>query len=436
MLQENDKKFIPCIYLENGRAVRDFKDRTVVAEDPVLLARRYDAGSIDGLLVFDLSLQEDDAAHDAAIEIIRQIAAAVRVPVTGAGHIDRMEDVKKLLYAGCSMAALNYSKPSNVELTREVSDRFGRERIAACYRLTDDVLSHRDLIRDCVRQMILIEENGVRDALKFRDIPTIICIPEVSLDKILELLSYESIGGITGNAVNDNAEQLSVIKRLCAENGIAVDERRPVLSFEELKKGPDGLVPVVVQEDSTDEVLMMAYMNEEAYNQTMETGRMTYYSRSRGQLWVKGETSGHYQYVRSVYADCDQDTLLARVDQIGAACHTGAHSCFFRQNYRIGEERNTTRGVLEAVYGTILDRKAHPKEGSYTNYLFDKGIDKQLKKLGEESTEIVIAAKNPDKTELVYEMADYLYHMMVLMAEKEIRWEELSEELSRRERRK
>ena len=177
---------------------------------------------------------------------------------------------------------------------------------------------------------------------------------------------------------------------------------------------------------------MVAYMNEEAYQTTLKTGRMTYYSRSRDELWVKGETSGHYQYVKSMMADCDKDTILAKVSQIGAACHTGAHSCFFNEIMsREYTESNPLR-VFEQVFGVILDRKIHPKEGSYTNYLFDKGIDKILKKLGEEATEIVIAAKNPNPNEIKYEISDFLYHMMVLMAEKGVTWEEITEELAKR----
>ena len=177
---------------------------------------------------------------------------------------------------------------------------------------------------------------------------------------------------------------------------------------------------------------MLAYMNKEAFYHTIKTGRMTYYSRSRQKLWVKGETSGHYQYVKSLTADCDMDTILARVSQIGAACHTGAHSCFFNEIIgREYEESNPLR-VFEQVFDVIKDRKEHPKEGSYTNYLFDKGLDKILKKLGEEATEIVIAAKNPNANEVKYEISDFLYHMMVLMAEKNITWEEITAELAQR----
>ena len=139
---------------------------------------------------------------------------------------------------------------------------------------------------------------------------------------------------------------------------------------------------------------MLAYMNEEAFNQTVKTGRMTYYSRSRQKLWLKGETSGHFQYVKSLTIDCDLDTLLAKVDQVGAACHTGNPTCFFQPIVGSDNNEKSPVQVFEHVYQTIIDRKNNPKEGSYTNYLFEQGQDKILKKIGEEATGIVIASKS------------------------------------------
>ena len=159
---------------------------------------------------------------------------------------------------------------------------------------------------------------------------------------------------------------------------------------------------------------------------------MTYYSRSRQTQWVKGETSGHYQFVKSLFLDCDNDTLLAKVSQVGAACHTGARSCFFKQLVKKEYDETNPLKVFEEVFSVILERKKYPKEGSYTNYLFDKGIDKILKKVGEEATEIVIAAKNPDNEELIYEISDFLYHVMVLMAERGVNWEDITRELANR----
>ena len=173
-------------------------------------------------------------------------------------------------------------------------------------------------------------------------------------------------------------------------------------------------------------------MNEEAFNKTIETSMMTYYSRSRDELWIKGETSGHYQYVKQLTADCDMDTILAKVAQIGNACHTGSYSCFFNEIAKVDEQGVNPLKVFENVYDVIMDRKVNPKEGSYTNYLFNKGIDKILKKVGEEATEIVIAAKNPDKEEVKYEIADFLYHVMVLMAECGLDWTDITKELANR----
>ena len=207
---------------------------------------------------------------------------------------------------------------------------------------------------------------------------------------------------------------------------------KSTLDFSTFKKDEHGLVPAIVQDYKTGEVLMLAYMNEESFAKTMELGKMTYYSRSRQELWIKGETSGHYQYVKELKIDCDKDTILAKVSQIGPACHTGSRSCFFTD--LVTKEYNDTdpMTILNEVYDVIADRKEHPREGSYTNYLFDKGIDKILKKLGEEATEIVIAAKNPEPEEIKYEISDFLYHMMVLMAEKGVTWEQITQELSHR----
>lgn len=191
-----------------------------------------------------------------------------------------------------------------------------------------------------------------------------------------------------------------------------------------------GLVCAIAQDVYTGEVLMQAYMNKEAIDKTISTGIAHYYSRSRQCLWKKGETSGHIQKVKKILCDCDSDCLLLLIEQVGAACHTGNRSCFFTQLKEF-EFVPDYKVVFEDVE-TIRARHSNPVEGSYTNYLFDKGIDKILKKLGEEATEIVIAAKNPNPNEIKYEIADFLYHMMVLMVERGVTWEEITEELAQR----
>ena len=204
------------------------------------------------------------------------------------------------------------------------------------------------------------------------------------------------------------------------------------IAWSDFKLNSDGMLTVVTQDYKTNEVLMVAYMTKEAFEKTIETGIMTYYSRSRKELWTKGDTSGHYQYVKSLTIDCDKDTLLAKVEQVGNACHTGSYSCFFTDLVKKEYKDDNPMEVFQSVYDVIMDRKKHPKEGSYTNYLFEKGIDKILKKVGEEATEIVIAAKNPDVEEMKYEISDFLYHLMVLMAERDMTWDEVTRELIER----
>lgn len=198
---------------------------------------------------------------------------------------------------------------------------------------------------------------------------------------------------------------------------------------EEIKFDDNGLVVAVAQDYKTNEVLMVAYMNKEALEITLKEKRACYYSRSRKSLWRKGETSGNIQYLKGIYYDCDGDAILMKVDQIGNACHTGAYSCFFNKVY---EENVTDQAILNKVYGQIINRRDNPKEGSYTNYLFDKGLDKILKKVGEETSEVIIGAKNKNKDELVYEMCDLIYHSLVLMVNEGVVIDDLKKELTKR----
>ena len=200
-----------------------------------------------------------------------------------------------------------------------------------------------------------------------------------------------------------------------------------------IKFNDQGLVPAIAQDAATGEVLMLAWMNEESLRLTLETGFATYFSRSRQQLWKKGETSGHTQRVLGVKYDCDGDTLLLTVEQTGPACHTGARSCFFNDLMTPDEDDlPATAAILEQVYAVIADRKEHPQEGSYTNYLLGKGIEKICKKLGEEASESIIAAMKNNREEVTYEAADLLYHLLVLLYDRGVTPADVWAELARR----
>ena len=202
-----------------------------------------------------------------------------------------------------------------------------------------------------------------------------------------------------------------------------------MLNINELKFDKDGLIPAVVVDSITKKVLTVAYMNKESLEISMSRGLTCFYSRSRGELWLKGETSGNYQHIVSITADCDNDALTVVVEKDGPACHTGSDSCFTKTLY---QSDALSEFSLEGLYGLLVDRKAKMPEGSYTTYLFEKGIDKILKKVGEESTEVIIAGKANDKAETVYEIADLAYHVMVLMVEMGISVEDVHRELASR----
>lgn len=201
-----------------------------------------------------------------------------------------------------------------------------------------------------------------------------------------------------------------------------------MLSTEDLKFDKHGLIPAIVTDEETGKVLMLAYMNRESLAISLQEGRTCFWSRSRQCLWRKGETSGNVQHIVSITADCDKDALLVKVKKDGPACHTGSESCFFQPIYEGEAPSFSYEGLMELLRG----RKENPKEGSYTTYLFEKGLDKILKKVGEECTEVIIAAKAEDKKETIYEIADLAYHVMVLMIEAGISLEDITKELASR----
>ncbi len=215
--------------------------------------------------------------------------------------------------------------------------------------------------------------------------------------------------------------------------------------YDKLKWNKDGLIPVITQDATTEEVLMLAYMNKDSLRKSIETGEVVYFSRSRNELWHKGETSGHFQNIKSMSYDCDGDTILIKVDQIGAACHEGDKSCFHYDLKSLLDDGSKVKlerdamingvflgkrlGLLENV---IDDRFEKRPEGAYTTYLFDKGIDKILKKVGEETAEVIIAAKNEGNEELIYEASDLIYHLLVLFREKNVNISDIEAELAKR----
>ncbi len=418
------KKIIPYINAENE-----------IPGNVLKLAEEYSFGGADELLIYNYS--KDEKSREEFLALVKELSKKIDIPFIIGYHVERLEDIKKAIYTGAEAILTKYTLISKKELLREASDRFGSDKIIVELDMIDYMESEgEDLchtLADYKVGKVLLKHVALSANMKAKieasPLPVIIRDSLIRND-VGSLLTIQNVTGVATNFF-ENKDILKAKLALKAE-GIEINSFESSLDFSEFKLDSNGLLPVVVQDYRSNEVLMLAYMNEEAYNKTVVTGRMTYYSRSRQKLWVKGETSGHFQYMKELSIDCDKDTLLAKVLQVGVACHTGSKSCFYTELVKKEYKDIDPFHVFKDVYDVILDRRRNPKEGSYTNYLFDKGIDKILKKCGEEATEITIAAKNPGADELRYEIADYLYHLMVLMAECNLDWDDITTELAHR----
>lgn len=409
-------------------------------ENVLNLAGFYDGNGVDGLFIYNYS--KDEKVREDFVLLLRELKDRMDIPFYAGCFVDRLEDVKKIYYAGAEKVVLDPEYMSDSELVREAVIKFGATSVMMQMNLAmAETIAPLDDYKQKYAELLELGVYGIMakhvtiNGKFIEKVNEVVC-PIMIRDSfkrnsITDLLPLPNLIGVATDAYKE--EDVYAVKKSLKEKGYEVTLPESPVAFADMKTLDNGLVPVIVQDYKTNEVLMLAYMNEEAYNCTVSTGKMTYYSRSRDELWIKGETSGHYQFVKALSIDCDNDTLLAKVKQVGAACHTGNYSCFYRDLVKTEWEVEDNTNILEKIYATVMDRKLNPKEGSYTNYLFTKGIDKILKKCGEEATEIVIAAKNPDKTEIKYEIADFLYHVTVLMAECGIDWKDVFEELANRD---
>ncbi len=431
------KKIVPWLVYEKDKA-----------EDFIKAGIQYEAAGADELYIS--AETQDHSLGEEFLKAVLELAKQIDIPILINIFAERFEDVKKALYTGAYAVTVKITDIYEInaregaeagnKAVKEAVARFGCEKLYLEAGDNEDAQTVKALTAELgIDRLLLIKTDSGNDfnayCKQFTESYQKHFIKSESLAGIDKMdlkayLSGEKIEGLV--AVNLGDRDLQSVKKDLKERGISVNTYESSISFADMKLNSDGLLPVVVQDYKTKDVLMVAYMNEEAFSLTVSTGRMTYYSRSRKKLWLKGETSGHFQYVKALTFDCDKDTLLAKVRQVGPACHTGSPSCFFEEAVKKPYDDTNPLTVLNDVYEVIMDRKEHPKEGSYTNYLFDKGIDKILKKCGEEAAEIIIAAKNPDAAELKYEISDYLYHLMVLMAQCGLDWKDIMKELSHR----
>ena len=422
------KRLIPCILIADGAAVKWFDDREVISHDVVKLAKEYSDRGADELLVFNLAETEEE--NDETLDLIRQMNRMIKIPMIVGGQIKQIDDIERILDMGAKRAIINFSKPDAVKMVQEAKKRYGIEKLAASIKSFDELFKKQHIITEYSSELIFMHRVDLDSVMNVTDIPCIMVTDTMEQDELFKILKCPRIRGLSGRFISQQGYDLKDFKDKCTEEGIKMTAFESRMDFSEFKLNEQGLLPVVVQNYKTSEVLMMAYMNKEAFEHTIKSGRMTYYSRSRNELWIKGETSGHYQFVKSLTIDCDKDTLLARVEQIGAACHTGNPSCFFQPIAGTGRREISTLQILDRVYQSVAVRRANMSKTQ--EILEGNSVDKILKKIGEEATEVIIAAKNPNVHDITHEISDLMYHVISLMVERGIEWDDIAEEYNKR----
>ena len=448
-------KVIPCLDFKDGKVVKGvgFTGLKEVG-DPVSFAKKYRDAGADELVFLDISATVK--GRDTAAGYVKEIAQAIDIPLTVGGGIKSIEDMERLFALGASKVSVNSAAVKNPNLVSEASAKFGKDRIVIAIdaaRSGDswtvltyagekdeglDVVAWAKEVEERGAGAILVTSKDFDGAQKGYDLELLgalkqaVNIPVIASGGAGNLEDFKAGVEAGADAVLAASvfhfDQISVreLKEYLAANGIPVSAKGLEPAF-----NSDGLVPAIAVDYLDNRVLMQAYMNKEAWEKTLQTKRATYFSRSRKKLWVKGEESGNIQLVKDIALDCDRDCVLLYVEQKGPACHTGNETCFYT---RLCGEDGTIGEALTMVSRTVRNRKENPKSGSYTNYLFDQGIDKILKKVGEETAEVIIAAKNNSSSELIYEVADLMYHLSVLLEERQLTWQDIAAELKGRAR--
>jgi len=347
------KKIIPYINAENE-----------VSANVMNLAKSYAYGGADELFIYNYS--KDEKSREEFLSLAKGLTKEIDIPIIIGSYVKRLEDVKKAIYTGAASIMIKYSLLEMKSVIKEAVERFGSDKIMVELDMIEcmdedgeDVCKRmgEDKVGTVLLKHVAVSEYSKK---KIENAPTKTIIRDSLIrNDIGSLLNIPNVIGVSTNFYEN--KDIRKAKYALKQEGVEVNTYDSSLPFSDFKLDANGLIPVIVQDYRSDEVLMLAYMNEEAYNKTIVGGRMTYYSRSRNQLWLKGETSGHYQYVKELILDCDKDTILAKVLQVGPACHTGKQSCFHTDLVKKEYKNPDALHVFNDVYNIIMDRKKNPK---------------------------------------------------------------------------
>jgi len=444
-------RVIPCLDVAAGRVVKGLKFENLRdAGDPVEAARRYEAEGADELCFLDVAASHE--GRGTLVDLVRRVADVLSIPFTVGGGVRSVEDAGALLEAGADRITVNTAAVLEPSLVTRLAERFGAQCVVVAVDARKDgdrfvVSTHGG------RKVTKIELGAWVAEVTQRGAGEILLtsmdadgtkagfdLPMLKAARAVTTLPIVASGGagepghfapavleggadavLAASVFHDRLFSVGMVKRAMAKAGVPVRPAIPA-GLEEVSYGERGLVPVVVRDAATGEVLTLAWANEEALALTVETRRTHLFSRSRNALWKKGETSGNVQRVVRVSLDCDRDAVLYDVEPSGPACHTGAASCFAPIEAIPAPGRPSATGAgadpfsLGPLFDVVAARKARPEPGSYTNRLLEKGIGKCAQKVGEEGVEVALAAVSRDDAGLAAEIADLMYHVVVLMA--------------------
>ncbi|MCR4956089.1 MAG: phosphoribosyl-ATP diphosphatase [Lachnospiraceae bacterium] len=425
------KRLMATMYLKNGEAITSKTDDTILGE-ATELARIYNDSGIDKILLWDISETEDE--HKNTMKVIREINRVLEISSYALGWTNSVRDIKEYLYSGCRRVILCSSNPQMPFILEDCQKRFRKDRLSLAIDDVDLIFKKRKELEEDFHDVYVFQRDIFDSVVNMTDLPFYAVVEEdVELDVYKAILKTPTCMGVAGPILNQKDTDINLLKHEFFEEGILVLLNDSQMDWSEFKLDDNGLIAVVSQDYSTKKVLNYGYMNEEAFKETIASGKMHYYDKATGEVRKHGVgNGGQYQYVKSLSVDCHRQAILAKVSQIGVACHTGNYSCFYTEILKKDYTEKNTVKLLENIYNIICNRKKHPREGSFTNFLLDKGINEISRKLQSESTEIIISAKDEDVESMRTQMSDLLYFMMVLMSEYDITWDDITNELAQR----
>jgi len=435
------KRIIPCLDIKDGRTVKginfvDIQD----AGDPIELAKRYVKEGADELVFLDITATVEN--RKTLVDLVQEIAQEINIPFTVGGGINTLSDVENIIKAGADKVSVNSSAVKNPELISEIANQYGSQCVVVAIdtKFVDGewmVFVHGGRTRTPLKtiewakkvtelgagEILLTSMNNDGTKAGFamditNEVSQAINIPVIasggagSKAHFSDLFTHtEASAGLAASIFHYSEIPITELKYYLQNNNIPVritENKKSNIMNIDFKKG-DSLVPVIVQNNNTLQVLMLGYMNEKALKKTKAEQKVTFYSRSKNRLWTKGEESGNFLLVKSIELDCDNDTLLIKVDPVGPTCHKGTTTCFADE---------TSRGFIYELEQTISQRIDDNDESSYTNQLYRRGINKVAQKVGEEAVELVIEAKDNDANLFKSEAADLMYHYLILLKAK------------------